>query len=245
VKVQSICNTTGNNALLEPEIRREINRLKKVLRAVPQLEWPYKSRKQPGLKILQPALSLWISQELQQLGWSADTPLLPNSSEGSGRTVDFIKCIPGTAQRIIVQIQFGNSGRMYADFYKFLTAKSEDGLALAVMITLTKPTAKVTDTGIVTFESVAAHMKEGAKAAVRFPLLCIGLTHQDSPEDTIDFSQANFDNSRIFAGAGIKKALGTIVRTLRHDRSALESVGVSVPRARVALRHTPQPNQLK
>ncbi|MDO9179198.1 MAG: hypothetical protein Q7U16_12905 [Agitococcus sp.] len=236
MKVQLIGNNQGQQALAAPGVRREINRLKKMLQSVPQLEWPYKSRKQPGLRLLQPALNTWISQELEELGWTANSPLLLTEGHPHGRRVDFIKFVGDGATRIIVQVQFGNSGRMYADFYKFLTAHSAKELTLGVMITLTKPTAKITDTGIVTFESVAEHMTEGADAAVRFPFVCLGLTHCDNPENTIDFSKGNFDNSRISMGTGIKKALGTIIQTLRKDRTTIAQSGIRMPRARVRIR---------
>lgn len=202
------------DALLNTEVLEALNRLVRILESTPVPYWKGKSEKQAKKSILQPILNIHIEQDLLDAGWEREVRVTGNGDGNKGMCVDFARNVGD--QLIVVEVQFGNVGRVYSDFHKFEHLQVEGRLALAILVTLTDETAALTDSGITTFETVCRRVDEVRNTifkAIPIPMVCLGLSHKDTK--LVDVALSKFEKAKVLAGAGAKDAIAFAVAALR------------------------------
>ncbi|WP_187631001.1 hypothetical protein [Paraburkholderia sp. UCT31] len=238
MNVSSFSNR-ADTALRNRTIRREVRGLIEALESVSTTLWPGKSEKQAGKCILQPMLNCWIEQELVERGWTKEVAVT-GVSETDGMRVDFCRKIGKRV--ILLEVQLGNVGRLYADFAKFQHAQMKGNLALAITVSLTAATAKLTDSGLSTHENTltrVAEFNDTIFEAIPVPLLCLGLSHD--PSNVVDLSKSRFPHPKILSGKGAKAEIASAVEKLRRGVPVewvgpRENAAVMVASGRVAPR---------
>ncbi|WP_434716287.1 BglII/BstYI family type II restriction endonuclease [Paraburkholderia sp. A3RO-2L] len=209
-------------ALQDESVRNSVSSLLTALARTPVPFWRGKSEKQGSKSILQPVLNAYIEQELVEDGWEREYKVTGDEDGPSGMRIDFCRF---TENRLIaVEVQFGNVGRYYGDEHKFLHLQAAGRLAIAVHVVLTDETARLTDSGISTYETSVRRIQEVAHTIYRYipvPLICLGLSHEGS--ELVDFSKSRFPNPKILQGEGAKASISHAVSELRRG-VALEMV---------------------
>jgi hypothetical protein len=201
-------------ALDDASVRASVASLVTVLEKTPVPYWKGKSEKQASKSILQPVLNAYIEQELVEAGWEREYRVTGAEDGTGGMRIDF--CRQVRDQLVAVEVQFGNVGRYYGDMYKFLHLQSKGRLALAIHVALTDETASLTDSGIATYETSRRRIEEVADTILRdipVPILCLGLSHQDSK--LVDFAQSRFQSPKLLQGDGAKASIAHAVGELR------------------------------
>ncbi len=201
-------------ALQTDEVRESVASLVSALEATPVPFWHGKSEKQTSKSILQPVLNAYIEQELVERGWVREYKVTGDDDGPTGMRIDFGQHSDG--RLTAVEVQFGNVGRYYADMYKFFHLQAAGRLALAINVVLTDETARMTDSGIATYETSVLRIKEIAGTTLRcipVPIVCLGLSQQGT--ELVDFAQSRFSNPKIFQGEGAKASIAHAVAELR------------------------------
>lgn len=227
-------------ALSNDTVRASVASLISALQSTPVPFWRGKSEKQQSKSILQPVLNAYIEQELLERGWDRECKVTGDADGATGMRIDF--CQHSDDGLTAVEVQFGNVGRYYGDMYKFLHLQAEGQLALAIHVALTDETARLTDSGIATYETSVRRIQEVAGTILRYipvPLICLGLSHQCS--ELVDFAQSRFSNPKVLQGDGAKASISHAVAELRRGIPIEQVAPPGVIRS--PLRATIEPSQ--
>ncbi len=155
-----------------------------MLELLPVPVYTGKSDKQANIDLVHPVLNALIEYWLQELGWESQCSIhdLTGGKEASRKTVDFaLKLEDG--RYLVIEIQFGNGGRLQADFEKFRQLQAHGLLAMSYVVYFDTETAKTADSGLATYEQALREMHRLAD----LPLGVVGLSRRESAE--IDLRQ--------------------------------------------------------
>jgi hypothetical protein len=200
-------------ALEDATVRECVAGLVAALEKSPVPFWRGKSEKQASKSILQPVLNAFIKQELVDAGWDWEYRMTGADDGAGGMRVDFCKHV-GT-RLIAVEVELGNGASLFRDLVKFQHLQCLGRLALAIYVDLTDETARLTDSGLTTHEMVVRriHGDFAETAAKGIPILCLGLSHQNSV--LVDFAQSRFPNPKVLQGDGAQASIAHAVGELR------------------------------
>jgi hypothetical protein len=210
-------------ANLDPELSVIVKDALDALSVVPTPFWLGKSEKQQSKCILQPVVNAYIERELTARGWGGELRVTGADDSVLGMRIDFHRWING--QLVAMEVQLGNVGRVYGDFFKFLHLKSQGRLALAISVSFTDATARLTDSGLSTHENTVTRItevKDTVLRAIPVPIVCFGIDHRGST--MIDFSASRFPTPKVLSGPDAKSNIQYSVDRLRAG-VAIEDVG--------------------
>lgn len=194
-------NTTPEIFLCS-ETKKALDEIIALIQRCPIPIWPEKSPNQPGKHLLQSVLNFCLAQEILSLGWRAEVDVTKNA-DGSGHVVDFLRPL-STGKLLVVEVQFGNNARIQCDFEKMHHLECKGLLQLGIIITLTSKLAKITDSGIASFELAVKTVKQYRDTTftrIKTPVLIIGLASREAA-DWIDLSKSKVPDVKSLRGKG-------------------------------------------
>ena len=160
-----------------------------------------------------------LKLELDAMGWELEPYVY--EQDRSVRRADFNKGVG--AAKVVIEAEFGNASRTDSAQVKFQTAYLNNALKLAIMIVATNKMAKLTDSGLTTFEQTRAYFSGLHPAMVAYPLVVIGLEFDESTT-VLDWSKSQFSDAECLSG---NSGCNNIVHALSEYKAGvvLETIG--------------------
>ena len=182
--------------LTSPAYAAHYQQIVAIVKALPLLTWPGKSRNNQRLDVVQQCLNAYFDRRLSDEGWSFH-PLATRILE-SGLAADFRKDCDGL--RVQIEVQFGNMARWYSDIFKFQTAYSQDLADIGICIVPMTSLAVRIDSNVTNFERVKRELPS-AKLSITLPILVIGVS-SGAETPTINLSRSRFTSVKDLTGRG-------------------------------------------
>jgi len=151
-----------------------------VFRELPVPVYENKSSKQASLDILHSVLNAMADEWFHGiLGWERECTIaaLTAGVVDEAKSVDFAYKL-SDGRYVALEVQFGNSGRLQADFAKFKTLYDQDKLALAVAVYFNRDTGKKADSGLAVYETALNELHKFGDMPISF----VGVSREDTPE---------------------------------------------------------------
>ena len=216
-------NTDASLSNLDDEARTLFNEVCGVTNAMPASIWPEKSKRQKGKSVLQSVHNYDLKLELDARGWELEPYVY--EQDRSVRRADFNKGVG--AAKVVIEAEFGNASRTDSAQVKFQTAYLNNALKLAIMIVATNKMAKLTDSGLTTFEQTRAYFSGLHPAMVAYPLVVIGLEFDESTT-VLDWSKSQFSDAECLSG---NSGCNNIVHALSEYKAGVVIDTIGVPQA--------------
>jgi hypothetical protein len=215
-------------ALEDGAVRASVESLLAVLEKAPVPYLKGKSEKQPEKCILQRVLNVYFEQELRESGWESQFRVTEAKNGASGMRSDFCKQVGD--RLIAVEVELGNGASFFRNLIRFQHLNAQGRLALAISVELTAESARLTDSGLTSHEMDVQKLEVFRETSAKgIPILCLGLSHQNSVH--IDFARSQFPNPKVFQGKGAMAAIGQVVEALRSGVSIKDVAPPSFNRA--------------
>lgn len=162
------------------EIREVLTAVLEVCRGLPVPVFKEKSAKQQDLdlahSILNATVEYWLHHVLR---WERQVTLSA-ATEGASderKSIDFVYKL-SNGQVVAIEIQFGNGGRIQADFAKFRTLHAQGKLALGIAVYFKRKTAETADSGLATYEAALQDVRKFGD----MPVALVGLSRESTQE---------------------------------------------------------------
>ncbi len=165
-------------ALADPVIRQRFDEVLDIIDDWVVPSFPDKSTKQADVDLVHPVLNAIAEYWLETMGWSTQGVVkeLTGGRETEKGTIDFYLQLPD-GRYILIEVQFGNGGRLERDFAKLQKLHRHGLLALGVLVYFDRATSKTADSGVATFETTVARMGELGD----IPACVVGVSREDTP----------------------------------------------------------------
>jgi hypothetical protein len=157
----SVTFVNADAALASPEINAHCEQFIALLEDLLVPLFSGKSSKQQTLDLVHPVLNAMIEQWLELMGWQSQTKmhtLLRNGSKDQG-TVDFSLQL-SDGRFLVIEVQFGNGGRIERDFSKLEKLHGRGALALGFLVYFDQATALTADSGLADYEKVVGRQED-------------------------------------------------------------------------------------
>ncbi len=159
------------------------------LEALPCHYWPEKSQTRKGLSVLQCMSNEHIRQALTEDGWCTEVPPYISVDGGKGtRRCDFGFGVG--SERILLEIEFGNTGQVANNLGKLENAYAYDQMSVGVLVVASRELANKTDTGLVTYTGMLESMKGMHPSLFKMPFVLIGIS--EDIENKVDWTASGY-----------------------------------------------------
>lgn len=209
-----------------PQVRETVWQLRRVLLDLPYLFWPEKSekllantplsvQKETQLKSqesLQSLYNIWLRQALQEQGFEAECRVRDPRTSPNKQKSDFAKLVED-ARRVFIEVEFGYTASIERNLFKFTDAHHHGRSALGILVCPVAALAKVTASGVATFETARERLQSFHPATLPVPLLVLGLDHTDATR--IDLSRSRLPGPACLSGNNSKQILWHVASELR------------------------------
>lgn len=209
-----------------PKVRAALWELRAVLTGLPYLYWPQKSEKLAsadsmsaqkekqlkGQESLQSLYNTWLRQELQGRGFEAECPVRDTRISSDGQRVDFARLVEDNL-RLMAEVEFGYTASIDRNLLKLADAYYHERCALGVLICPVASLAKVTASGVATFETARDRLTSMHPKTLPVPLVVIGLDHEGT--ERIDLSKSRLPDAGCLSGNNSKEVLWHVASELR------------------------------
>lgn len=178
MKVSEAHNNTAE-ALADAQVHSLYQGVLGIFTDLPVPIYPEKSSKQGKIDLAHAVLNAMAEYWLKHVDWTTQRTLadLTGGVSKALKTIDFVYELPD-GRFVAMEVQFGNGGRLQADFAKFRTLFKQDKLALGIAVYFDRETATSADSGLACFE--AAEREMGTLDDM--PVALVGLSRKDSVE---------------------------------------------------------------
>ncbi len=163
----------------DPVLASRHQELLDVMELLPVPVYEGKSDAQADLDLVHPVLNALADCWLKQLGWQTQS-LLNALTEGDVKgkdSLDFSFQLPD-GRYIGVEVQFGNQGRLRADFTKLRKLHKRGLLAMGYCVYFDRATAKTADSGLADYEKALRHLDE----LEGMPMCLVGVSREGTRE---------------------------------------------------------------
>lgn len=209
-----------------PRVRDALWDLRRTLQDLPYLFWPEKSDKLQsdipmsaqkekqlrGQESLQSLYNIWLRQALQEQGFEAECPVRDARTSCDNQKSDFAKRVEDE-KRIFIEVEFGYTASIERNLLKLTDAYHHGRSALGVMVCPMASLAKVTASGVATFETARERLQSFHANTLPVPLLVLGLDHSNAPR--INLSKSRLPGADCLSGNNSKQVLWHVASELR------------------------------
>jgi hypothetical protein len=170
--------------LTNPKFIYIYNEIINICRQCPIPCFKGKSKSQPDKDVVQQMMNYYFEKRFCDVGWSCETYASPESDEDALR-LDFFKSfpIPNISEKnksekkelkVAVEVEFGNVGSSYRDYFKFQLSYSSDLADICIFVVPSSSLANRIDSGVSNFEKTLREIPS-AELSFTMPILIIGL----------------------------------------------------------------------
>lgn len=209
-----------------PRLREALTHLVEVCQELPYLFWPEKSDKLQGdaqlsaqkekqlkgQESLQSLYNVWLRQGLQERGFEAECLVRDVRIGSDNQKSDFAKLLEDQL-RVFIEVEFGYTASIERNFYKLQDAYNHGRSALGVIVCPVARLAKVTASGVATFETARDRLLSFHPKTVPVPLLVLGLDHGQTRR--VDLSISKIPDAASLSGNNSKQVLWHVASELR------------------------------